>query len=70
MPLRKQQERVRRADEQRLVEQAPGETQLGCWQGAWGCLGPRNYLWKKPTHKNKWEQESCQLIKMACSRKY
>lgn len=29
----------------------------------WECVGPKNYLSNKPTHKNKREQESCQLIK-------
>lgn len=34
------------------------------------CTGPENYLSNKPTHNNKWEQESCQLIKKAYSKMY
>lgn len=34
------------------------------------CVGPKNCLSNKPTHNNKWEWESCQLIKTAHNKKY
>lgn len=52
-----------------------GEERRGAWWSkltgnGGGCVGPKNYLSNKPTHKNKWEQETCQLIKKAHTRKH
>lgn len=62
MPLCKQRE----SQEKRWEE--PGG--ISCQGTGGGCVGPKNYLSNKPTDKNKWEQESCQLIKKAHRRKY
>lgn len=42
------------AGEQRLWSSPEGNT-AGLLAGSIGCAGPHNYLWKIPTHKNKWD---------------
>lgn len=67
MPLCEQPEKVRRANEHRLVEQTLGAALLA---GSVGLSWAQELSLEKKPHKNKWEQESYQLINMARSRKY